>query len=575
MSAKNYLLLLFSTFISSISAQEVSFYATSDARQIVAGNYFQVTFTLENGQGDTFRAPNFANFEIMSGPNRSSQISIINGRKSEKMSFTYGLTSKNPGKHKISTASIKVDGKTYFSDPIEIEVLYTSAKGSTPDPNAISATDFIIEAEISSETAYIGQQVTLKYVLYTTKDVRSYNFVSLPNFDGFFAQEIQGYRDRQERVIKNGIQYVSRTLKVISLFPQQKGTFAIDPAVMTLGISTQASRTSFFFNSNLKPVRVESEAKQIKIIDLPLSAPKSFAGAVGDFYMGSAIDKKSLAMDDAVTLTYQIKGDGDSKLILAPDQPFTDLFDIYEPNLLAEESNASGEKIVTTKTFEYLMIPKKEGVLTFRPELSFFNVESNRYVTIEGETYQVNVTPSTGRQNVDISIKEVELPPIYTATKFEKKDQFFFLSTPYWIANGTLGLGLIGLLIVKKIQLDREKIDPAQIKNSKAKKMAIAQLSSAKKAWDSGNTKEFYIQLRKGLLEYLASKTYQSSAQMSKNDISKLLNEQGLAEMEEDVITIMQKGEMAIYANMTPGDEENIYQKAINLIEKVETTLKK
>ena len=37
----------------------------------------------------------------------------------------------------------------------------------------------------------------------------------------------------------------------------------------------------------------------------------------------------------------------------------------------------------------------------------------------------------------------------------------------------------------------------------------------------------------------------------------------------------MEKGEMAIYANMRPGDEENIYQKAINLIEKVETTLKK
>jgi len=566
------LLLLISSIV---VGQEATFYADSDAKQIVAGNYFQVSFVLENGKGQSFRAPDFEGFDIMSGPSRSSQVSIVNGRTSQKMTISYGLTATKPGKYTIGAATIRVSGKALQSKPITVEVLKANAKNKAADPNAISSSDFIIKAELSHDIGYIGQQITLKYVLYTTKDVRSYNFNNLPNFDGFFAQELQGYRDRPEKVVRDGVQYNKRTLKVISLFPQQKGTFVLEPIKMNLGVSTQSSRTSFFFNSNLKPVRVESTEAQLKITDLPPGAPSSFAGAVGDFYMGTAVDKKTLSMDDAVTLTYQIKGDGDAKLIMAPEQPLSDLFDIYDPNLLAEESKVSGEKIISTKTFEYLMIPKKEGQLRFRAELSFFDVDSSRYVTIEGETYTINVTPSTGRQRVDLSQKTVELPPIYTTTKLKGKDRFFFGSTPYWAANGILGLSFIGLLIAKKIQLNKEAIDPAELKNSKAKKLAIAQLSSAKSAWEQGETKEFYIQLRKGLIEYLASKTYQDSAQMSKTDIAELLQTNGLGDLEESILDIMEKGEMAIYANMTPGNESEIYERAINLIEKVETTLKK
>ena len=37
----------------------------------------------------------------------------------------------------------------------------------------------------------------------------------------------------------------------------------------------------------------------------------------------------------------------------------------------------------------------------------------------------------------------------------------------------------------------------------------------------------------------------------------------------------MQKGEMAIYANMTPGNEEDSYNQAVEFIQNIETSLKK
>ena len=94
---------------------------------------------------------------------------------------------------------------------------------------------------------------------------------------------------------------------------------------------------------------------------MPDGAPTSFSGAIGDFFMGTSIDKKSITQDDALTLTLQIKGDGDGRFIEPPAQPYTDLFDIYDPNLLGEQTQVTGDKVQVIKTYEYLMIPKKTG----------------------------------------------------------------------------------------------------------------------------------------------------------------------------------------------------------------------
>jgi hypothetical protein len=560
-----------------VTAQEIEFYAQADARQIVVGNYFEVTFTLENANGESFTPPDFGDLEVLSGPSQSSQMSIINGRRSQKISFGYGLTVSKPGKYTIKSATIKVAGNTYRSQPITIEAVAGKAgtKNTATGVAGLTDSDIFIEAVVDRDTGYIGQQITLKYVLYTTKDVRSINLAQKPEFDGFFAQEINNYRERSQRVVRDGVQYVSRAVKVISLFPQQKGTFDIDPALFTLGISTKSGRSSFFFSNNLKRVNVRTEPFTLQVTDLPDNAPASFAGAIGDFYLGTAIDRKQLSRDDALTLTFQIKGDGDGKLLTAPDQPLGDLFDIYEPNLLREENGIENGKIITTKTYEYLMIPKKEGRISFNPELSFYDPDLGEYSTIKGQNYTITVTPSTGRQTVDLDTRHRELPDPITTTSFKKKDSFFFGSAPYWALNGGLGLAFLGLLFAKKRQLDRGNIDPAELKNSKAKKLAIAQLSEAKSAWSAGDTKQFYILLRKGLLEYLASKTYQSSAQMSKEDISTLLMTNDLESYEAGILNIMQKGEMAIYANMTPGNEEDSYNEAIEIIQNIETSLKK
>jgi len=558
-------------FLSLSLSSQVKFYASTDAKQIVAGNYFEVSFTLENARSQQFKAPSFINFNIVGGPNSSTQMSIVNGRTSQKMTYSYTLSTDKLGKYSIGPAEIIVDGKVLKTDPIQIEIL----KGKPPTKNAAGepAGDFLLEAYVDQNVGYVGQQITLRYDLYTTQDVRSYNFSTLPSFDGFFSQEIQGYNGRTERIVKDGVQYVKRTIKVIALFPQQKGSYSFDPARAVLGISTGRSSNNFFFSRRLKQINVSSTGFKLDITDLPDGAPESFSGAVGDFQMGTALDKKSITTDDAVTLTLQVRGVGDGKFIEAPTQPFSDEWDIYEPNLLNEDQKVVGERIQYTKTFEYLMIPKKLGRLQIRPEFTYFDVDSSMYFRIQGDQYSVNVIKGTGRELADIQTEEVSLAPIYATTNLKESGSTFAFSWGHGLGNLSLGLAALGLLLAKRRETKRNNIDPAILRNEKAQRLAIGKLSEAKEALDKGDVTQFYVMLRKGLTSYLSDKTNLASDQLSKEDISSLLEQHNLGNHKEEIFRIMQKGEQAIYAAIRPGDEDATYTRSIEIVKEIEVSL--
>lgn len=543
---------------------QVEFVATTDAKQVVTGQYFTVKFALKNGDGDQFRAPSFSGFQVVGGPSRSQMRSNINGQVSYEVSYGYTLTADKPGKFKIGTATIYANGETYKTAPLNIEVI----KAAKQDANA--ANSFIVEATVDHDTGYVGQQITLKYTLYTRQNVRQVDYSTLPSFDGFFAQELNNYRSPTEQIVRDGVQYYSRVIKVIALFPQQRGKFNLDPARLVLGVSDGQRTNSFFFNTRLKRYNVSSNGLDIEILETPGNPPISYNGAVGDFFLGTKVDKKTVAMDDAVTLTMQIRGNGDGKFIEAPEQPFSDLFDIYDPNLLGDQSQVVDDKIQVTKTYEYLMIPKRTGVIKFNPELTFFNVDSGRYEKIFGQQYQINVIKGSNRELVDVEDAITELPiPPPVEKLYDQRSQFAY-SWMHGGANGILLIGFVGLLLMYRQKNIKDNEDPALKRKRIAKERAVTKLSAAKEALDQNDITTYYIRLRSALQEYLANKMNQESSQLSKEDISKLLTTYNLDNQEHKLLKIMQKGEQAIYASIAPGDELEDYHISLNIIGAIE-----
>lgn len=90
---------------------------------ILLGNYFVVKFTLENANIDDFQAPDFGDFNLVSGPNVSSSMSVINGEVSQKASYIYYLEPRDIGNFYIQPASVNTGEEVLETTPLEVLVV--------------------------------------------------------------------------------------------------------------------------------------------------------------------------------------------------------------------------------------------------------------------------------------------------------------------------------------------------------------------------------------------------------------------------------------------------------------------
>ena len=123
-----YLVILLA-FTGFLSGQNVLVSASVSRDTVLVNTPFEIRFTIENGQG-TWQLPEFWGMDVLSGPNRSSQIQIINGAMSQRRTDTYIVQAAATGDHVIERATIEVDGQLYETEPVIVYV--------TDDPSLVS-----------------------------------------------------------------------------------------------------------------------------------------------------------------------------------------------------------------------------------------------------------------------------------------------------------------------------------------------------------------------------------------------------------------------------------------------------
>lgn len=106
----------------SMNAQETPFTVTVNPDSVLFGNQIKVMFSLKNAQGSNFIPPPFESFLVVSGPNQSSSMKIINGDVSQSTEIVFYLEPKETGIFYIESASIEVNGEIQSTLPVEIIV---------------------------------------------------------------------------------------------------------------------------------------------------------------------------------------------------------------------------------------------------------------------------------------------------------------------------------------------------------------------------------------------------------------------------------------------------------------------
>src|SRR5690606_20598898 len=103
-----------------------------------------------NQDGDNFNPPDFHNFRVVGAPNQSISNPWINGKRTFSKTYSYFLAPQTRGKITIGQATIEIEGKTYKTLPVQVEV--TAAVAEPKDGNNadyIASENVHLVAEVS------------------------------------------------------------------------------------------------------------------------------------------------------------------------------------------------------------------------------------------------------------------------------------------------------------------------------------------------------------------------------------------------------------------------------------------
>ncbi|MBX2816560.1 MAG: BatD family protein [Saprospiraceae bacterium] len=559
-------------FMAYAPAQGQAFLAESDAASVPVGTAFNVTFTLKNAEAGKFNPPDFDGFRVISGPMRSYQSSFVNGKGTTSTRYVYSIQALKEGKLTIGPASILVKGKPLQSKPLSINV--TPPKDPATIAEVDPETQIFLRAEIDTALAYVGQQVMLRYRIYTRVNIDNYNILSESPYDACFVQALDAYKEPVITTEINGVSYSSKVLRKVALYPQQSGPIQIDPIVIQIGIQKKNRRSPFggFFSSMSYDRRnLTSNALELDVRSALDGAPPEFSGAVGTFSVTHQVNRNSGTTDDAIVLVMNITGNGDVKTIRAPKMEAPDGVEVYDPKTTLERMVNATDSVRGEKRFEYLLTFDKPGKFLLTPSFHYFKPGVG-FMT-DSDTLMLAISPGKKTIPTDDALPETAeddaLAPIATNGRVRRVGRSYLSSAWYW---GSFSVPVLAFLLMSWRSRKRDEEPDVQIDHSA---LARTRLTEAEALLTSGSSQEFYQEVAFSIKKYLGWRLSIDAAEFSRDRIATVLAEVGTEPaLIASTLQLIETCDTALYAGVQ--SEENMrstYQSAVALIRDFEAIL--
>ncbi|MCX7611348.1 MAG: BatD family protein [Ignavibacterium sp.] len=508
-----------------------SFTASVDNTTVSEGEPFQVEFTFSGKDINAlsnFNPPNFGGLKPISGPNHSTSMQIINGNVSASRTYSYILVAPTVGKYTIGSATVEYKGEKLKTEPIQITVVKGTQKPreekrETEVNTQQIADNLFIRAIPDKNKAYIGEQITVTYKLYTRLNIAAQMSISkLPQYVGFWTEEIETARNLSFTTeVINGKRFNVAVLKRAALFPTQSGTLEVTPFELTVPIEIRKNRSldnfwdSFFddpFNRQIYEYKAKSNSLNIDVQQLPENdKPSSFNGAVGKYNITASVDREQVKVNEPITLKIKITGTGNISLLQAPIFDLPAGFEKFEPKLNEEIIRTS--KISGSKTFEYLIIPRAAGVREINPiEFSYFDPDAKKYFTLKTSGFNLKIEQNdslVALLNVEKeAIKSLgsDIRSIKTSNiELKKKSELLINSVSFWILVLMPLIGFFGILMWNN---HNQKItsDIKTFNYLRAEKIAKKSLKKSLKYLTENRPEDFYTEIAQALFGYLENK---------------------------------------------------------------------
>lgn len=601
-------LVSFLHFVSVVSyAEDLSFEASVNINKVPLGETVQLTLTFKGAKPD--HPPEIPPVEGIEarylGP--STSITIINGQSSTRRSYIFTLFPQKTGKFRIHPISVQLAGKTFVSQPIDIEVVDSHASALSPSVNdqgsstGTSIKDRIfLTIETPRKEFYENEKIPLTIKLYING--LALQDVQYPQFsrEGLTVDDFS--QTKQYEQVVGGIRYqvVEFTTNVYST---RTGDLKLGPATLVCNFVFRnndqrrfpSSDFDHFFDDDFfsgflnsyqkRTITLSSVDLPVKILPLPQEGkPNNFSKAVGKFSFEASASPSEVAVGDPVTLKMSVQGEGNLQAVTLPFLKAEEGFKTYDPQIKEENG---------TKILEQVIIPKTDQT-TEIPALSFayFDPETKAYQTIVRGPFPLKVKKDETKDEFKVvgfnqtkapksppSVEELGRDILFIKEqpgKFSRLDTRLYRSPFFILSWFLLSLVWVGLAVFCNWK-KRIRTDMGYARRLQAPKKARRGMEAAQDFLKVDQPKEFYDTVYKTLQEYLGDKFHLPSAGVTLETIGEEFRK---CQMDKDILekvtAVFHQCDMVRYASfkINIGQMTENFQQLREIIDYLERKLR-
>lgn len=324
----------------------------------------------------------------------------------------YFLRATRPGLLATGRAKVRVAGQEYQSEEAVVEVRDAGAAmgpggaaAAVPgpghrDPSAaidIGAPGFrppvvpvggpaemFLHVAVDRERAYIGQQITVTWLLYTRDEILTFE-PSLPRLDDFWSEtlyEPNAYFRYAEDVVAK-VPYKVVVVAKRALFAIRTGAVEIAPF---------AARVAHLYMPLGRAATLASAPVALEILPLPGGAPAGFDPTyVGSFSVEAEVDRARIDAGQPLTLTVTVQGRGAIRRTTPPVLQM-DGFAFraprdFEETLYPSTSVSAGERV-----YRYWTTPTRSGRQEIAPiVIDYFNPATQAYEQARSRAIEIEI----------------------------------------------------------------------------------------------------------------------------------------------------------------------------------------
>ena len=410
--------------------------ATVSSTEVVNGNAVELRI---KAIGDDAEFPDIQMIDgysvIATHSGSSSSYSYINGKMKSEHTTTKTFTFVPDQNMTIPSYEVKIDGKRYQTQPIEIKIVKSNAAvGQNSDM-------FSLQMRANKTKVMVGESLMVTVYFSLKNGVRLSQEIQYtpPSFPGFTVTE----GGDQNAYIKGN--YQVQEVRYI-LTPQAEGNFTATPAYAKVGVADRSRRDIFGMTFGTKWKQAASNTLQIEV--LPQAQENDL---VGDFTIDTTIDAQEVKANKPVNLTVKIEGKGNLESFEFPKYEI-DGVTVYSDEAKVETKVVDG-KLYSTYTKSFAFISDTNFVI---PARCFYmlNPKDKQLKELTVKAYDItikktsNASSSSAKPHMNGVVQTKITQPTQTKEVIVEKE-VEVKSVAWWMLAAAFALGMLVMYIMR------------------------------------------------------------------------------------------------------------------------------